>query len=57
MNAKCPSCDAQVIVPNDVVNGEIVGCPDCGAEYEVALTGNGEIKLKPSEIEGEDWGE
>ena len=57
MNAKCPSCDAQVIVPNDVLNGEIIGCPDCGAEYEVALTAKGEIELKPSEIEGEDWGE
>jgi len=26
-------------------------------DYEVEITEEGEIKLKPAEIEGEDWGE
>jgi len=26
-------------------------------DYEIEITENGEIKLKPAEIEGEDWGE
>jgi len=26
-------------------------------DYEVEIAENGEIKLKPAEIEGEDWGE
>jgi len=26
-------------------------------DYEVKLTSEGEVKLAPAEIEGEDWGE
>jgi len=44
-------------LPNDVINGEIVGCPDCGVEYEVTGTNKDDIKLRLAEIEGEDWGE
>lgn len=57
MKAECPSCEAYVTLPDDVVNGEIVSCPDCGAEYEVIITDRDKIELKPAEIEGEDWGE
>lgn len=57
LKAKCPSCDAHLTLPDDVISGEIVSCPDCGAEYEVTVTDKGDIELKPAEIEGEDWGE
>jgi alpha-aminoadipate carrier protein LysW len=57
LKADCPSCEAHVLIPDDFVNGEIVSCPDCGAEYEVTMKSKGDIELKPAEMEGEDWGE
>jgi len=44
-------------IPDDVISGEIVSCPDCGMDYEVRIKKEGEIELLPAEIEGEDWGE
>ncbi|HDO42012.1 MAG TPA: lysine biosynthesis protein LysW [Candidatus Bathyarchaeota archaeon] len=44
-------------IPDDVISGEIVSCPDCGLDLEVKLEENGKITLEPAEIEGEDWGE
>jgi alpha-aminoadipate carrier protein LysW len=57
MQVKCPECDGDIPVPEDVIPGEIVPCPDCGSEFEVYLNDEGGIELKPVEIEGEDWGE
>ena len=57
LNLKCPECDGEIEIPSDVISGEIVSCPDCGMDYEVVLTEDGGIELKPAEIEGEDWGE
>ena len=51
---KCPECDGEIEIPDDVISGEIVSCPDCGMDYEVEITEDGEIRLKPAEIEGED---
>jgi len=53
--AKCPECDADVKVGADAVKGEIVSCPDCGAELEVTGTSPLALALAP-EVE-EDWGE
>jgi alpha-aminoadipate carrier protein LysW len=44
-------------IPEDVISGEIISCQDCGMDYEVDLTDEGKVSLKPAEIEGEDWGE
>ena len=30
----CPECDANMTIPEDAVEGEIVTCPDCGASFE-----------------------
>lgn len=57
MKAKCPECDGDLDIPDDVINGEIISCPDCGMDFEVALKEGGGVELKPAEIEGEDWGE
>ncbi len=54
---KCPECDGDLTMPEDVVDGEIVTCPDCGTDFEVSLKEGGGIELKPAEVEGEDWGE
>ena len=54
---KCADCDAQVAVPDDAVNGEIVSCPDCGLDFEVVVGPQGGRSIKPVVIEKEDWGE
>ena len=52
---KCPECDADVTVGSDAVKGEIVSCPDCGAELEV--TGTSPVALALAPEAEEDWGE
>jgi len=53
---KCVDCDAQITVPDDAVNGEIVSCQDCGLDFEVVVASQGR-SIKPVVIEKEDWGE
>jgi alpha-aminoadipate carrier protein LysW len=57
MNVKCLECGCDFDVPDDVIVGEIVTCPDCGLELEVARIEAGKIELKSAKVEGEDWGE
>jgi alpha-aminoadipate carrier protein LysW len=54
---QCPECTAELSIPDDVISGEIISCPDCGMDYEVNITETGSLELSPAEIEGEDWGE
>lgn len=56
LKLKCPECDADIEV-NDIIEGEIITCKDCGAELEVAKDKSGGYGLKVAESEGEDWGE
>jgi len=57
LKAKCLECNADLTIPDDVISGEIVSCPDCGMDFEVSKSDKDDIELKPAEIEGEDWGE
>jgi len=57
MEAKCLECDGDVRVEDDAIVGEIVTCPDCGADYEVAALENGTVTIKMAESVKEDWGE
>jgi alpha-aminoadipate carrier protein LysW len=55
MSALCPECEANLAL-NDVMQGEIVVCPDCGVDLEVmALEPAVSLALAPQEAE--DWGE
>ena len=54
---RCPECDAELDIPDDLISGEIISCPECGLDYESKLKEDGKLTLKPAEIEGEDWGE
>ncbi|MFW6117175.1 MAG: sulfonate ABC transporter [Thermoproteota archaeon] len=54
---KCVVCDAELDVPDNVVVGEILSCPQCGAELEVKQVGADGVELQELMIEGEDWGE
>ncbi|MEP6644586.1 MAG: hypothetical protein ABJA69_08805 [Acidobacteriaceae bacterium] len=47
----CPECDTNLdIEEDDMDEGEIVSCPECGSDFEV-ITVN-PIELKPVEEEG-----
>ena len=54
--AKCPECAAEIRIPADSIEGEIVTCPDCGASYELLKTEAG-FEIKPAQVVGEDWGQ
>lgn len=55
MTAKCVVCEAEVTVPENCCEGELIVCQDCGTELEV-------VSLNPLTVEEapqvqEDWGE
>lgn len=55
MPAICPECEANLNLDN-IIQGEIVVCPDCGVDLEVtALEPAVALALAPQEAE--DWGE
>ena len=56
MKDKCPECDAEIDVPDDAVDGEILTCDECGSDIEVVKSG-GKSQLRKAELKGEDWGE
>ena len=54
MSASCPECEATITLQKPM-RGEIIVCPDCGAELEVVQENPLELDLAPQEEE--DWGE
>lgn len=57
MKLNCPNCDAELELPEDIMIGEIISCPECGNDYEVYSVNGKEIKIKEAEPVEEDWGE
>jgi alpha-aminoadipate carrier protein LysW len=53
--AICPECDANVSIPGDAMENELISCADCGAELEIISLNPVALELAP-EVE-EDWGE
>ena len=53
--AQCPECAAEVTLDDNVVEGEILVCSECGAELEVVSLNPPRLDLAPEEEE--DWGE
>lgn len=53
--AICPECGANVSIPADAMQNELLPCPDCGAELEIISLNPVALELAP-ETE-EDWGE
>ena len=56
MKIECKDCGGELNVPEDVVVGEIVSCPDCGSSYELVKIEGG-FTTKPAQVVGEDWGQ
>ncbi|MGC2425758.1 MAG: alpha-aminoadipate/glutamate carrier protein LysW [Nitrososphaeraceae archaeon] len=59
MKTECQDCGGEINVPDDAMVGEVITCPDCGADFEIESNEKekGKVKLKPAETLGEDWGE
>jgi alpha-aminoadipate carrier protein LysW len=55
LQAECPECGADISLSDDVMEGEIVQCAECGAELEVISLNPPTLDLAPEEEE--DWGE
>ena len=53
--ADCIECGGAVRFADDLIQGEIAQCPDCGIELEVLQRDPLEIAIAP-QVE-EDWGE
>jgi len=54
---KCLDCSAEIRIPDDAIDGEIVTCPDCGLELQVKKDQAGTVELVEVTKEKEDWGE
>jgi alpha-aminoadipate carrier protein LysW len=55
MTANCPECGTTITFSSNVAAGELVVCPDCGAELEVISVDPSTLALAP-EV-SEDWGQ
>ena len=54
-NVLCPECEAEIGIDNNVIQGEILVCPDCGVDLEVISLEPVSVEIAP--MEEEDWGE
>ncbi len=57
MKTECKDCGSEITVTNDAMVGEIITCPDCGADFEIVSKKEDTIEIKPAESVGEDWGQ
>jgi lysine biosynthesis protein LysW len=56
--AECPSCFFEWDVDDaNIMEGEVISCPDCGCDLEVASKDGETLKLEKLDSSGEDWGE
>jgi len=55
VTAVCPECEGPIRLAEDLMEGEIIPCGDCGAELEVLSVHPLKLGLAP-EVQ-EDWGE
>jgi len=53
--AECPECAAEIQLSDDVEEGEIIICAECGVELEVVSLDPVVLEMAPKEAE--DWGE
>ena len=52
--AHCPECEAAIDVEDDVEEGAILDCPDCGASLEVVSNNPVELQVISSGEEDEE---
>jgi alpha-aminoadipate carrier protein LysW len=52
---ECPVCGGEVPLEDDVVEAELIECPDCGTELEVVSVNPAKLAEAPQTEE--DWGQ
>jgi len=51
----CPECETNLDIEEDEVDeGEIVSCPECGSDFEIVTVSPIELKPVEEEIEDDD---
>ena len=51
----CPKCESDLDIEEDEVDeGEVVSCPECGTDFEVVTTNPIELKVVDDEEEEEE---
>lgn len=53
--SECPVCGGGLVLPENAVQGELITCPECNSELELATVSPPELREAP--CEAEDWGE
>jgi len=57
LSAVCPTCDAIVVVDDNVEVSEIIVCQECRSRMVVEKIENGIVTLVKAPVVEEDWGE
>lgn len=52
----CPECSTAIDIEEDVEEGQLLDCPECGAELEVVNTNPVEVEVVSTEEEEEEGG-
>ena len=55
MTSTCPHCHGSIELEQQIMQGEIVSCSECGADLEIMTLSPVQLAAAP-EVE-EDWGE
>jgi len=54
---ECPACYFVFESEDDLIEGEVLSCPDCGVDLEVIEINDDGVKVEEAEMAEEDWGE
>ena len=57
MKTTCPICDAEVTLPANTEESEIISCPDCKSRLVAGKITDGKVILTQAPAVEEDWGE
>ena len=57
VNIECPGCFFEFPPEGEIMQGEVITCPDCGVDLEVLKVSAEKIEVQVAEMGEEDWGE
>ncbi|MFX0071922.1 MAG: hypothetical protein ACFFAO_12605 [Candidatus Hermodarchaeota archaeon] len=57
VKCECPSCYFEFDLDEGTIEGEVIPCPDCGVDLEVAKIEGDKVEVIVAELAEEDWGE
>ena len=57
VKCECPGCYFEFELDEDTIEGEVIPCPDCGADLEIVKIEGENAEANIAEMTEEDWGE